>query len=1339
MSGINMLIWQPILDLWNLIMRGIIGLWFGIIQAVAWLLDMLTELFYIFSGMTPVGGSGTTNAEGIDEGIDIVNFFLTRDTFRNAYLWLCGIALGLIIVFTIGKIIKQDYFDRSGPRSKAPIFRNVALSFIAFICIIPLFSFIVEIAGALALLVMKAMGYEGGGVGTIMFNISWADNGVTFQQAGEALGGQPDIKNFGWYPNDTFYRYFWDESEGWTFDTGVENSAIAGTAFFVSKFYWYIFLFSGLLLIVNLGKMMVAMVTRLYKLIALFIVAPSPISQIVLDDGQKFKLWKDRVLQEALKVVGCVMCFMLFIMIAGAVKDLDLMKFAYTSKSASAISLIDNNNLTAELSNISFLYYGGADVPGTFDDAINALGRAMIIIAGVGAIQDMDQTITPLISGGSSSADLGAAGQAVISAGGAAAKGALALGKAGVGLAVGAAEAVVNGSVHGARSIRDRIAGAYNRNADTEGGTDDGAENNRPTGTGGGGTPRLPGGTDTNTDTDDSASVSTATSTGTDDSTSTGTSTGTDDSTSTGTGTGTDDSTSTGTGTGTDDSATEEKSEARQAYDESVEKSDEAQEKLGQAKEGLAAAIENDANKNDILDQIENVENSDKSDEDKQAEISKLEEKYNELDKNPTLNEAKEAYEEASVAANEASMNKAVAYGNLSDDEKAKLATEKASASDDSTGTGTGTTEEKDDTATDDATGTGTGAGIVADEEKDDSTTDAVTDTNTTGHSADGTIDRLGTMNGAVSHRVKQSTKGGRGVKRFIGINLGLASGILAGATKITSGVVKTAGKTGFGIAKILAKTTMQMAGMGKAVNGIEQFSKESKADFKDWKGKHLGKDQNGKYKSAFAATVGATGGALSAAERFVSDGGLTTGAVYGVSRTLEAGVGAIDRHYANDEQQSQDYYAGVMNNNDRRRYTDHSNSVDSSVSAMVTGRGNFDDNVTSAATGAQNLSQQVDNLIADNDHVFGDEATTDMRLVEGRDNEGKPLTLRSEFEDARTDFNKAKEEYETARNGGDAEAIAVAKANLTGAGERLQEKSAALASAAIEKHGEVKKRSAENSVLNRNYKEYNDNVVAANLNLGRMKANVGKGPGKVSEKTVEKVEKRINKRVNSAEAARAGRKKVKLKLGVTAKSTTKKVGKMNAEQAELNKAKKEQEGGNGQGQANAAKPEVEVTTEITPESIATMYSDGVINKSLSNAAINGLSADVDKAGSVDRFAQSINDLDTNTADKKFRLSNEELNRAIQQIDPQKAAASMDKDGIGSFDQYKSNLKSRYESACTQYESAVESAKKLMTEFNSGGGTDVVVLEAAKKAIADAVAQGRVINDIRVEIKDSGK
>ena len=453
------------------------GILFGLAKALASILDALTQLFFVFAGMTPVNGN-VNSSNGSVEQIDIVNFFLQQAKFRDAYLKLCLVALALIVVFTIGRIIKQDYFDRSGPRSKGPIFRNVALSFIAFICIIPVFYFLVSTAGALALLVMKAMGYEGGGIGTTLFNMSFSDGGESFIAVGESISQDTvyDPNSFSWYKTDTLFHFWytddafkWSDSSTGFFDKYNVNQA---------EWYWYTFFLGALIIFLQLLKMILAMLTRIYNLIALFIVAPAPISQIVLDEGTKFKAWKDKVVQESLKVVGCVMSFMLFMMIITSVGNLDLTYYINSDQAAGAVNLLENNSLTSELSNVNLLYFGGTS-PNFVDTLVNSLGKVLLIIAGGGAIADIDQTITPFISGGSSSTDMGNSGKFVAGLGANAAKAVV----GGVGKMVGSAAGAISSAASKRSLAKEQASNIAKEQA---------AKKDKPVGPGGG--PGGPGG-----------------------------------------------------------------------------------------------------------------------------------------------------------------------------------------------------------------------------------------------------------------------------------------------------------------------------------------------------------------------------------------------------------------------------------------------------------------------------------------------------------------------------------------------------------------------------------------------------------------------------------------------------------------------------------------------------------------------------------------------------------------------------------------------------------------------------------------------------------------------------
>ena len=118
MSKINMLGFNGLGLILNSILDPFIQLfyqlYFVFTKAIAWTLDMITQLFFIFGGMTPVSSTTKIN-ESTGEYVknDILNMFIQDKAFTKAYFWLCIIALGLVIVFTIGKIInKRTYTFR---------------------------------------------------------------------------------------------------------------------------------------------------------------------------------------------------------------------------------------------------------------------------------------------------------------------------------------------------------------------------------------------------------------------------------------------------------------------------------------------------------------------------------------------------------------------------------------------------------------------------------------------------------------------------------------------------------------------------------------------------------------------------------------------------------------------------------------------------------------------------------------------------------------------------------------------------------------------------------------------------------------------------------------------------------------------------------------------------------------------------------------------------------------------------------------------------------------------------------------------------------------------------
>jgi hypothetical protein len=487
--------------------------------------DLLNIAFYIFAGVdinsTTIGDS-SSNIYDItvgDQKKNILDYFLFSEVMQKAYWALVAIGLVAILIFTIYKIVKQDYFDKSGPRSKGPIFRNVAISCISFLLVIPIFYLIVHVSALLAIVVMDAMGMDSSVfAGAKIFQLSWSDNGKAMLWINNKLRGLSTNES-------TQLKWLWDLNEQTLFAGLADGDYVSYDTAITSKitnitnwsgnqlvnlivlddgkasnangdvnFYWYIDIVGTIVAIKALKQLIFAMIQRVFKLMGLFLVAPSPISQYVLDDGAKFKSWMSQSIQEGLRVVVATMSFAIYLIALNLIGDIDFISAFTNAISASSVS---EGSTTAQLSanvSTSLLVYNGeitrssitmledSAITTAFQSLVNAFMKICLIMGAGGAITDLDAVLTPLISGGKTSLDSGEVGKAV-SAPINATEGlinrgvATAMGAARVG--IGAAAGAIGGLGHG---LHNSIA-QYDERSENDGNPpapDGGGDNNDP-------------------------------------------------------------------------------------------------------------------------------------------------------------------------------------------------------------------------------------------------------------------------------------------------------------------------------------------------------------------------------------------------------------------------------------------------------------------------------------------------------------------------------------------------------------------------------------------------------------------------------------------------------------------------------------------------------------------------------------------------------------------------------------------------------------------------------------------------------------------------------------------
>lgn len=275
----------------------LVWIYWWIINGISSIIDFIGEFFSLFAGNPSVGEEGTSFLGSFFTGLDIVKF----------YTFTAGIAFILMLLIAILTIIKQDYFDKDGPRSKAPIITNIALGFLLFISLVPLSTIAMMVFNEVFKSVYIIMGS-----GNQIINIS--DSLI-----GGALGSSGNS---------------WKE----LFPSGDSGSGSLLYSFFnldesmpLQGFHWHLLLVGGAFIAWNLFSMVIDLVKRVFNIIILYVTAPFEIARMVSDDGIRFKKWKDKMVAQLTSLVVIVIAFMIFNLISGAAVNVSESVSSYTT------------------------------------------------------------------------------------------------------------------------------------------------------------------------------------------------------------------------------------------------------------------------------------------------------------------------------------------------------------------------------------------------------------------------------------------------------------------------------------------------------------------------------------------------------------------------------------------------------------------------------------------------------------------------------------------------------------------------------------------------------------------------------------------------------------------------------------------------------------------------------------------------------------------------------------------------------------------------------------------------------------------------------------------------
>lgn len=285
----------------------IFDLLYGFQKTICYIIDFIKDIFYMLAGIEPVVIDGQES--------DILSHFLLDDTVRTIFWAVVLIGVVLLFVFVLVAIIRSEYANRemTGISSKAKIMARGGQSFLIFI-LIPF----ILIAG-----IMLA--------NTIIGAINLAMNPYTIMggEAATTIGGQILVTSGAHaYIGDPSIRaeiemmFATGQLDYFDMDVVKQYYNLRSLDFFVG-------IVGGIVIVVMFIMSAVMFIQRIFDIIFLYIISPVSVSTIPVDDGNRFRMWKDMLISKVLCAYGIILTMNLFFIIIPQVQTIAFFNDAF--------------------------------------------------------------------------------------------------------------------------------------------------------------------------------------------------------------------------------------------------------------------------------------------------------------------------------------------------------------------------------------------------------------------------------------------------------------------------------------------------------------------------------------------------------------------------------------------------------------------------------------------------------------------------------------------------------------------------------------------------------------------------------------------------------------------------------------------------------------------------------------------------------------------------------------------------------------------------------------------------------------------------------------------------
>lgn len=255
------------------------------------LCDFLKNVFYMLCGIKPVTIQGSPQ--------DLMTSLVSSDNVKQIFLIVFIIGTILLVIFTMLAIIKSNWQEKKS--WKTVLFKTAGGFLIALVLPFAILAGITLTNVVMSSINTAMSGYSvnqplmgGQFLTTIGTNCYIGDPSIKAQIEQQFISGQLS------YTNLSDVRQYYSIND-MNFIVGLLGSLVMLVMFVLSS---------------------LTFVQRIFDTVLLYVISPMPIASIPIDDGSRFKTWKDMMISKILSAYGIILCMNIFFLIMPTINQI---------------------------------------------------------------------------------------------------------------------------------------------------------------------------------------------------------------------------------------------------------------------------------------------------------------------------------------------------------------------------------------------------------------------------------------------------------------------------------------------------------------------------------------------------------------------------------------------------------------------------------------------------------------------------------------------------------------------------------------------------------------------------------------------------------------------------------------------------------------------------------------------------------------------------------------------------------------------------------------------------------------------------------------------------------